>query len=450
MQGTEAPATTGLRGVERVAQPVVVLVRLARGLGLDDGVAVHPTEAPGAVGVHVELGFALGHPLGEAPAQAAGAAEAVQRQAGGDPEAADARHGPEQGVAVGRHRVWMAEQANHAGLLEHREPSDRPLEQRREAIHVRFDGAGAVVPRDPVGPACGGVRFIPADQQPSGLGLPVDEVVGVAEAGRVARDLMAGHRLHGHVLMVDRNRREERPHHRRDLRRPDPRRVDDVLGLDTTLVGDDRLDRPVGAELDPGDARADPDLHAERTSRIGHRVGGDVRIDPPVVRHPDAAEDRGAVRLGQPREDLVGRDELRLEARPGGLARRPPQVEPARLAGGDPHAPDGLEHLQLAVEGDAVAPQAHHGARRVELGHEPRCVVRRAAGQLALLDQQDVLPPRPGEVERDAATGDPAADDHDLLAHEECFHEGGRSVSPVYSYQVFAEEGALQRIEARS
>ena len=77
-------------------------------------------------------------------------------------------------------------------------------------------------------------------------------------------------------------------------------------------------------------------------------------------------------------------------------------------------------------------------------------MVRRAAGQLALLDQQDVLPPGPGEVERDAATGDPAADDHDLLAHEECFHEGGRSVSPVYSYQLFAEEGAMQRIEARS
>jgi hypothetical protein len=53
-------------------------------------------------------------------------------------------------------------------------------------------------------------------------------------------------------------------------------------------------------------------------------------------------------------------------------------------------------------------------------------------------------------VEGDTATGDPAADDHDLLAHKECFHEGGRSVSPVYSYQFFAEEGAMRRIEARS
>ena len=87
----------------------------------------------------------------------------------------------------------------------------------------------------------------------------------------------------------------------------------------------------------------------------------------------------------------------------------------ARLARGDAHAARRSRTPELAVERDAVAAEAHHRRRRVELGHEPRRVVRRAAGQLALLDQQDVLPPGPGEVVGDAAPGDPAADDDDRL-----------------------------------
>src|SRR5207342_3702807 len=62
---------------------------------------------------------------------------------------------------------------------------------------------------------------------------------------------------------------------------------------------------------------------------------------------------------------------------------------------------------------DAVAAEAHHGRRGVELRDEAGGVARRAAGQLALLKQDDVGPPGPGQVVGDAAPRDAAADDND-------------------------------------
>ena len=146
-----APAAR-LARVERVAQAVVVLVDLARGLGGQHGVAVHPPEAPGAVGHDVDLGLAGGHPLRQRLAEPARGAEAVERQTGRDPEAAHAGQRAEQRVAVGRHRIRVAEEADDTRVLEEREPADGAFEQRREAIHVRLDRAGLVLPGHAVRP----------------------------------------------------------------------------------------------------------------------------------------------------------------------------------------------------------------------------------------------------------------------------------------------------------
>ena len=67
------------------------------------------------------------------------------------------------------------------------------------------------------------------------------------------------------------------------------------------------------AELDPGHARPQPDVDAERPRRVRHRVRRDVRVDVAVAGHPDAAEDRRAVGLRQPLEHLLGREQLGLE-----------------------------------------------------------------------------------------------------------------------------------------
>ena len=126
---------------------------------------------------------------------------------------------------------------------------------------------------------------------------------------------MTGDRRHRDVLVVDRHRRDERADHRRHLRGPDAGRVDDVLGLDRPIVGQHGAHGPIRTELDAADTRADPDLDAERARGVGDRVGRDVRVDVSVIRHPDATEDRRAIRKREPLQDLLRRDQLGIEAR---------------------------------------------------------------------------------------------------------------------------------------
>ena len=82
------------------------------------------------------------------------------------------------------------------------------------------------------------------------------------------------------------------------------------------------------------------------------------------------------------------------------------KLEPALRARRDAQRADSLEDAELAVQLDAVAAEPHHRRRRVELRHEPGRVVRRAARQLAFLDEHDVLHSRLREVVRAADPGD--------------------------------------------
>ena len=189
LQRARAPPAPPLVGVERVAQPVVVAVGLACARAGEPRVVVGAAEAPGAVGADVDRGSPCDDPLGERAADPAGAAEAVERQPGGDPEPGRPRQRSEQRVAVRGHRVGVAEQPDHAGAVEEREAPDRPLEQRREAVHVGLDRARAVVPGNPVDPARRRIALVAADQHPARLVLAVDEVVGVAEARAAAGHL---------------------------------------------------------------------------------------------------------------------------------------------------------------------------------------------------------------------------------------------------------------------
>ena len=125
-----------LVGVEWVPEPVVVAVRLTRGGRREPRVAVGLAEPPRPVGGDVLLCLAVGHPLGERPAEPAGASEAVERQTGRDPEPGGAGNRTEQRVRIGRHRVRVSEQPDDPRALEERKAVDRALKQRREAIDV--------------------------------------------------------------------------------------------------------------------------------------------------------------------------------------------------------------------------------------------------------------------------------------------------------------------------
>ena len=136
-----------------------------------------------------------------------------------------------------------------------------------------------------------------------------------------------------------------------------------------------------------------------------------MRVEMAVLRHVDGAVERLRARLREQSQRLLGRGELGLHA--DGRARVTPRCSSASDSGLDAMRtlPDRLEDAELAVELDAVAPEAHHRRRRVELGDEACGVAGRAARQRPLVDQDDVAPACARQVVGHAAARDPAADD---------------------------------------
>ncbi len=63
------------------------------------------------------------------------------------------------------------------------------------------------------------------------------------------------------------------------------------------VVGQDGRDLAPGRQLEPGDADAGPDAHAERPGRIGHRVRRAVRVEVTVT----GQVDRPVQRIGRDR-----------------------------------------------------------------------------------------------------------------------------------------------------
>ncbi len=411
VQRTQPPRPSCLRDVVRIALPVVVLVDLARARCGEIGIPVGTAEAPRAVGLDVDLGARRRHELRERLAEPARATESVQGQACSHPEAADARHRPEQRIAVRCHCVRMAHERRDACPVEEREATGRPLHQLLKACVIRWQHPRAVLPRHAVVPPRDRVRLVAAEQDAAALRLAVDEVVGVAEAGRVTCELPPFDRMQRNVLVVDGDRACERADHCCDLRRPHARGVDDDVRLDATAFGKHRPNLASRTQLDSGDPCVDADVGSELARGCGDGIGRDVRVDVPVTGHPHSSEEGLRAGRGHQSPHVVRTDELGVETDAVRAADAATQLAQALRARCDPQRADGLEDPELLVEIDAVAPEAHHRRRRIELGHEPGSVVRRAARQLALLEQDDVPHPSLCEVVGTARARDAAPDD---------------------------------------
>ena len=208
-------------------------------------------------------------PAGHRAADPSPTPEPVERQAGRDPEAANPGEWPQQRIGVGRHRVRVADQPDRLRVGEEREPPDRPGHQRREPLPVRRQRPRGMLPRHAVLPARPRIQLVPAEDHPAVLALAVDEVVRVAEAGHVLRQLRAGHGLERDVLVIDRRGRDEPADHRRDLWRPHPGGVDDELGGDGAGVGQHGRDLAPGRQLEP--------RHADAASGCARRARGPRR-----------------------------------------------------------------------------------------------------------------------------------------------------------------------------
>src|SRR5690348_5457930 len=320
----------------------------------------------------------------------------------------------------------MADEGDHPRVVEPGEASHGARHQLLEARVVGRDRLRAVLPRHAVLPARHRVRLVPAEEHAAALGLAVHEVVGVAKAWRVARQLVPLHRVQRDVLVVDGYRAREHAHHLRDAWRPHTRGIHDRLALDRPVV---RLhgDHATVVDVDAGEERARANIDAELARRTCDRIRRDVRVDVAVAGHPHGAVERFRGDLREVPSRLLRPDELRVEPDRVRTTDSTPQLEEALLTRCDAQRPHTLEDAQLLVQLHAVAAEAHHRRRRVELRDEPGGVMGRAARQLALLDEDDVADARLGEVVRTADPGDPSADDDDL--------RHARTRSPFGSYK---------------
>ena len=242
MQGAGPAWPTPFVGVVRIAKEVVVAVGLFGQLGHITMVAMDRAEAPGAIGIQVQLALSRGDQLRKRFPDPAGTAEAVQRQPGCHEQAMDARHRSQQRIRVWGHGVRMADEFDDACLADEGKAARRALKERLEATLVGSDGGPGVLPGDTVDPTRVGVQLIAAQHHTARLGLSIDEVVGVAKARHGLRQFGALDRLQCGMLVIDRRRNDKRAGHGRHLRGPDAARDHHHLSLDSPALRLHRLD----------------------------------------------------------------------------------------------------------------------------------------------------------------------------------------------------------------
>ena len=250
-------------------------------------VAVDRPEAPGPVRIEVEFRLSGGDQLRQRFADPTSTAETVQRQSGGHEQPGHARHRPDQGIGVRRHRVRMADEFQDPRLADEGKTPRRPRKQGLEARLVRRERRPSVLPGNAVDPSRVGVQLVAAQHHAARLGLPVDEVVRVTEAGHIVREFGAPDCLQRGVLMVNRGGDDKGSGHRGHLRGPDARCDHHHLGLDPPGLRSDRLDGSRRGQLDPGHPRPGQHLDSELAGGPGQGEGRRMRIDGPVPRHPD-------------------------------------------------------------------------------------------------------------------------------------------------------------------
>ena len=317
--------------------------------------------------VHAEdvvAGVALRHPVGDDEAHAAALAEARHHRAG-DPEVRQPRHRPDQGVAVGGEGEGAVDHLLDPGVLQGRIVAEAGLQRRGDPVEVRLQQLVAEVPgRGFRRPWLAGL-LVGAEQHAAAL-LPRVDLAGqvedadhLAPRGRVELRHRLD-RLGQQVHVLHREQRQLEPDHPPDLARPEAAGVDDVLGLDGAVLGDD-VPGAVGLLGQLDDAVAEHDRRAERLRRLGVGVGGAGRVEVALDRVPERADEVARVHQREHRRRLAGGDDLGLHAEAAPLGVGEPQevhalgraghhhaagqVQPARLAG---------ELLELAVEPDGI------------------------------------------------------------------------------------------------
>src|SRR5206468_3074178 len=243
----------------------------------------------------------------------------------------------------------------------------------------------------------------------------VDVTVGVAQHGQIARH--AGEGLGDDVEVLRGVQRHVHARHAADVASPQPGAVHDDVARDVAVVrGDTRGGAAVAVDAGHGHVLDDGGAALPRALREGQR--GVDRVRAPVARNPHGP---GQIVRAHERPEASGlarRDDLDLDAET--LRHRGAALELDQALAGPRDAdaagtpePRGLSglRLELLVEHGAVAREAREVVAGSKLADESRRVPGGAARELSALEQQDVAPPEPRQVIRDATADDASADD---------------------------------------
>ena len=411
-----APGRQLLAGEADAEFPGVVLAHLGVRIGHGGPVAVAgDVHAP-----DVGAGIALDHPVRQRQADAAALGQAGHHAAG-DPVVLEAAHRPDERVAVRREGEGAVDDAPDAGAPERREMLEADLEARRDALEVVLEQLVPEFPgRLPLRPRHAGA-LVGADQHAAAallahvdLAVEVDDMQHLLFGG-----CNLGHVLGDQVLVLHREHRQLEPGHAADLARPQPAGIDDMLGDERALVGDD-VPGAVGPRLRLDDPGVPIDLGALDARRLGIGVGDAGWVDVAFERVVERADEVALVHEREHLRRLVDRDHLHVEAEvPRPRHHHLEEIVPLGRAGEHQPGRDvdaaGLagDRLDLLVKVDGVGLELGDVRIAVDRVHAAGRVPGRARGQLRALDQHHVAPAGLRQMIKDARADDAPSDDHD-------------------------------------
>ena len=221
---------------------------------------------------HVARRFAFDQPFGQSQADAAALAETGHHRAG-RPVVAQSRYRPDQRVAVRREGERAVDHALDAGLGQHRVAAEREIDRVADALEVFVEQLVAEVPARAVDRPGDAILLVKTDHQAPALLAQVALALGIHHVRQLAVVLdHRGYVVGGEVLVLHRVQRQEDAGHFAHFARPQPGRVDQVLGDHGALLGD-HLPAAVGARVGFQHAVAQHDLGALRLRRFRVRMG---------------------------------------------------------------------------------------------------------------------------------------------------------------------------------
>lgn len=371
-------------------------------------------------------GATIADPVGQRLADAARGEDADGVEARRAEEARHFGRLAEKVAVVGGEALRAVEEQLDAGALQHRHAARRLFQIGGDVIDIfRQRAETEVLGNTRLTPRLG-IRLEEADQQLAGILLVVCPFVAEEEHRQVARQIL--HLFGDDVEMLGGVQGDGHARFGGEVARPHAAADDHGPGADRPPIGHHAGGLAVLDE-DLRDGKVLEDLCAAHARALGIGLRHVDRVDLPVMREPEAADNAVCADRPPALLDLPGRDrfdrQAEIAAHRGaarqlliaggrvGDAQRTVALEAGRLAG------LGLER---AEELPGIFGKFRHASRGAQLRHETGRMPCRAARELLSFAHHHIRYADPGQVIGNRAPRDAAADNDDVCSLRNISH----------------------------